>query len=150
MIQRTNPNHGIKGDGKKPPRLMPGVSPIQKIKEVLIMKSHISAILIAFILIIAGCAGITYPEVSRLSEVSHAPLPGNAPILLSTKDIDQKYDEIAIINIRSASWTNIDKLNEALRQRARELGTNAVVRIQYGHEGMWGNPTATGVAVRIK
>lgn len=114
------------------------------------MKSYISVILIAFMLVIAGCAGITYPEVSRLSAVSHAPLQANAPILLSTKDIDRKYDEIAIINIRSASWTNIDKLNETLRQRARKLGANAVVRIQYGHEGMWGNPTATGVAVRIK
>ncbi len=114
------------------------------------MKSHVSLILISFVVFIAGCAGITYPEVSRLSPTSYAPLPGYTSIQLSTRDIDQKYDEIAIINIRSASWTNIDKLNETLRQRARELGANAVVRIQYGHEGMWGNPTATGVAVRIK
>ncbi len=114
------------------------------------MKSYVSMILISFVVLIAGCAGITYPEVSRLSSASYAPLPGDTSILLSTRDIDQKYDEIAMINIRSASWTNIDKLNDTLRQRARELGANAVVRIQYGHEGMWGNPTATGVAVRIK
>ncbi len=114
------------------------------------MKSYVSVILIALLVFIAGCAGITYPEVSRLSSESYAPLSGDTPILLSTRDIDHKYDEIAIINIRSASWTNIDKLNETFRQRARELGANAVVRIQYGHEGMWGNPTATGVAVRIK
>lgn len=114
------------------------------------MKIHVPVILISFIVFIGGCAGITYPEVSRLSSASYAPLPGDTPILLSTRDIDQKYNEIAIINIRSASWTNIDKINDTLRQRARELGANAVVRIQYGHEGMWGNPTATGVAVRTK
>ena len=114
------------------------------------MRTHVSVILIALLVFIAGCAGITYPEVSRLSSASYAPLTGDIPIQLSTRDIDQKYDEIAMINIRSASWTNIDKLNETFRQRARELGANAVVRIQYGHEGIWGNPTATGVAVRIK
>jgi hypothetical protein len=114
------------------------------------MKFRVPVILISFIVFMAGCAGITYPEVSRLSSANYAPLPGDSPIQLSTRDIDQKYDEIAIINIRSASWTNIDKINNTLRQRARELGANAVVRIQYGHEGMWGNPTATGVAVRIK
>lgn len=114
------------------------------------MKSYIAMISIASLITVAGCAGITYPEVSRLSTINYAPLQESAPILLSTKDIDEKYDEIAIINIRSASWTTMDKLNETIKQRARELGANAVVRIQYGHEGMWGNPTATGVAIRIK
>ncbi|MDN3514278.1 MAG: hypothetical protein NG747_07750 [Candidatus Brocadia sp.] len=65
--------------------------------------NHVSLILISFIVLITGCAGITYPEVSRISSASYAPLPADTPILLSTIDIDQKYDEIAIINIRSAS-----------------------------------------------
>jgi hypothetical protein len=111
------------------------------------MKSHVSVILILFIVLITGCAGI---EVFRLSSASYAPLPGDTPILLSTRDIDQKYDEIAIIFIRGASFTKTDKLNKILRQRARELGGNAVIRIQYGQEGMYRNPIATGVAVRIK
>jgi hypothetical protein len=113
-------------------------------------KSCIPVISTAILATLVGCAGITYPEVSRLSTLNYSPLQEGAPIVLSTREIDEKYDEIAIINIRSASWTSLDKMNETMRQRARVLGANAVVRIQYGHEGMWGNPTATGVAVRTK
>lgn len=104
--------------------------------------------LILCFIFISGC--MTFPEVSRISSASYPAKDASASILLRTSDYaDKKYEEIAVINIRSGSMTHVDQLNESLKQKARELGADAIIRIQYGHEGMWGNPTATGTAVKF-
>lgn len=100
------------------------------------MRSHTIVMLISVVLLSAGCAGLISPEVARLSVVSYAPLPEGAPVLLSTKDIDREYEEIAVISIRSSAWTSIEELNEALKKEARDIGAHAAIRIQFGHEGM--------------
>lgn len=98
---------------------------------------------------LSGCSGLTMAGVSPLSTQKYEPKAKDTEIKISTGDLSRKYEEIAVINIRSSAWTQIDRLNWKLKIKARELGADAVIRVSYGHEGMWGNPTATGTAIRF-
>lgn len=107
------------------------------------------AILLLSALVLGGCAGLTMAEVSPLTSQTFQAKSVEADILISTGDIQKKYQELAIINIRSSAWTKIDRLNWKLKIKAREIGADAIIRVSYGHESMWGNPTATGTAVKF-
>ncbi|MBI4688957.1 MAG: hypothetical protein HY754_01590 [Nitrospirae bacterium] len=107
-------------------------------------------LIVEIIFLLSGCDGITYPEFSILSSSRYSPKAPDFNILLTSSDIKRDYEEIAVINVRSSSWTKIDKINETLRKTAGKLGADAVIRINYGHEGMWGSPTAIGIAVHFK
>ncbi len=59
----------------------------------------------------------------------------NAEVVLITNDLDKPYKEIGIISVVGANKnTSYDELNEKMKQKAREVGADAVVKIEYGTE----------------
>jgi hypothetical protein len=91
-------------------------------------------LVIFLVLILTGCASTKVNYGSMVSERLQ-PKDANAEILLMTKDLDKPYKEIGIISVRGASRdTSYDELNDKLRQKAREVGADAVIKIEYGTE----------------
>lgn len=89
---------------------------------------------ISLILLLAGCASTKVNYGSMTSEKLQSK-DINAEILLLTKDIEKPYKEIGIISIVGANKnTSYDELNDKLMQKAREVGADAVIKIEYGTE----------------
>lgn len=102
------------------------------------------------ILFLHGC---TYTEHTKISSNSYSQYDGE--LIISTKDIDQPYEEIAIIH---SSGKDIDYRKNKIVSRARELGANAIIRFNCGEvytvttgaEPIIGTyPKCTALAVRI-
>ncbi len=75
-----------------------------------------------------------------------------SPIVLTTGEVKREYEEIALLRVGSRyhlRMTTYQELNEVLRDEAREMGANAVVRIQY-YLGRFGWGYALGTAVKYK
>jgi len=102
--------------------------------------------IVAVALFIGGC---TSSSVSRLTDKEYPAKPEDAPIQISTGDIDRDYVEIAIISVKGGMGAGADKKNEKLRMRARKLGADAVIRVTYG-ESTPSQTTARGTAVRFE
>lgn len=63
------------------------------------------------------------------------PKSANEEILLLTKDTDRPYKEIGIISVVGAHKnTSYEELNNKIREKAREVGADAVIKIEYGTE----------------
>ncbi len=74
------------------------------------------------------------------------------PIILTTGEVKNSYEEIALVRIQGMPLGGIESINAGLRSEARKLGANAVVRIQYGAYalGYYSYPQAIGTAVKYK
>lgn len=111
-------------------------------------------VLLAFTFI-AGCKSIN-TEVAPLSEQVYDPLSADIPVQLTTGDLSKTYEELAVVTVwanRSLKTRNVlERLNELLREQARSLGADAVVRIDYMMQTGSGDTdlrqSATGTAVR--
>jgi uncharacterized protein YbjQ (UPF0145 family) len=69
---------------------------------------------------------------------------------LTTGEVKREYEEMALINAYQLDrFSTLQDLNEILRDEAREMGANAVVRIQY-YFGRIGWIYALGTAVKYK
>lgn len=89
---------------------------------------------ILLMLLLSGCASTKVNYGSMTSEKLQSK-DANAEILLLTKDIKKPYKEIGIISIVGANKnTSYDELNNKLKQKAREVGADAVIKIEYGTE----------------
>lgn len=87
---------------------------------------------IFLVLILTGCASTKVNYGSMINEKLQ-PKDTNAEILLLTKDLDKSYKEIGIISVVGGSKnTSYDELNNKIRQKAREVGADAVIKIEYG------------------
>jgi hypothetical protein len=76
-----------------------------------------------------------------------------APIVLTTGEVKRDYEEMALISAYRFSFYSpgtTQQVNEILREKAREMGANAVVRIQYYYVGHNGYLHALGTAVKYK
>ena len=89
-------------------------------------------------------------HVSKLSNREYPPLSEDTVVLLATKDIDQEYDEVAMIEVTLEGGGSVNGLNKALRKMARGFGANAVIKIEYDRLESTGLLSAIGVAVRTK
>ena len=106
------------------------------------------------VLISTGCQ--TTAEFAPLSEKVYPPLPVEATIQLTTGDLTETYEELAVITVwADRSWWTpnvLERLNERLREQARALGADAVIRIDYTMQEGSGDTdlkqSATGTAVR--
>lgn len=91
--------------------------------------------IIAFLILsvlISGCAS-TKVNYGSLASTNLSPKDANAEIILTTKDLDRPYKEIGIISVVGGSKnTTYDELNDKMRQKAREVGGDAVIKIEYG------------------
>lgn len=87
------------------------------------------------LLLIGGCA--SSGDVARLSESAYPALPDDAPVEVTTGDLDGPYEELDVVVVRPTPWKiqteagTIADTNERLRSEARRLGAQAVVRVNY-------------------
>jgi hypothetical protein len=120
------------------------------------------------VLLLAGCGTRTSSSVSPT--IGATPLPAGAAkpaatssgqILLTEGDItDRPYQSLGDIEVTVKKWTIFDadptreKVAEALKARAAELGADAVVLARYGTVGIgfmsWGQMDGQGRAVVFK
>ncbi len=68
-------------------------------------------------------------------------------IILSTVDIDEDYEILGIVSVRSGD-VNISAINENLKAEARNLGADHVIMVRYFQAS--GYVYAYGTAVKIK
>ena len=103
----------------------------------------------------AGCAA--HGGAAPLSDTSYTALPDDAPVIVTTGELDGSYEELAILVVKpgglllGASYaTLIERMNANLRDEARAIGAHAVVRVEYDIADLEGETTrATGTAVRM-
>lgn len=73
---------------------------------------------------------------------------------MTTGDLDRPYDEIAILSVGPREDDEVDKIFADLRQAARNVNADAVVRVDvevYGSgEDGYARLRATGTAVRFR
>ena len=105
------------------------------------------AILVSVLVLLVSSA-CSQTAVFRLTTTEYVPTPPTANILLITGDVDREYEEIAILKIfQSTAYSDtLQRFPDALREEARKLGADAVIRIQLDDLGA----LATGTAVRFK
>jgi hypothetical protein len=90
------------------------------------------------ILVLLLCLGLTGCAITRVNYGSlvnkYFPSKNNnAEIILSTQDLDRPYEEIGVISVVGANKnTSYDELNKNMIQKAREVGADAVIKIEYG------------------
>ena len=119
-----------------------------------------AALIVAVALALAGCATWTQSTVEGGSEVAAAhktPIDKIAVIEGSFKD--RKYQTLGEIQVTVNKTTifNADPtpaaVNQALREKASEMGADAVVHVRYGTVGMslfsWGSLRGEGEAIKF-
>ena len=53
-------------------------------------------------------------------------------ILLSTGNIDRPHIEIGVIFVKGRCFTSFEKVMEEMKEKAREVGADAVIKIEFG------------------
>ncbi len=98
-----------------------------------------------FLLALPAC--VTSTRVVRLSPTPHEPRPENTAIELYSAHLPRcPFEEIGIVSAHRETWlVPGDAVADALRNRARELGGDAVVRVGFLSAG-----ELTGTVVRFK
>jgi hypothetical protein len=102
-------------------------------------------LLISMLVLLAGCATV---------RTDFAPLQFNATavktsgdILLATGDINRPYKELGVIFVKGRH-TGYQNIMEKLREKAREVGADAVIKIEFGSRFFYYHrPYCRGVAV---
>ncbi|SDK31306.1 Putative heavy-metal-binding [Catalinimonas alkaloidigena] len=112
----------------------------------------ISAVCLLGSALLFGCRT---PQVARLTSDIYRALPADTAIRITTGDLTQAYEEIAIISVSPPAFTAnarvLESLNLRLREEAALLGANAVIRVDYDmQQGDHIVPAATGTAVRVR
>ncbi|TAE24369.1 MAG: hypothetical protein EAZ92_13350 [Candidatus Kapaibacterium sp.] len=102
------------------------------------------------------------PAMNRFSSASVSPIRSEVvpledtlkaqPVVLTTGEVKDVYEELALVKIQGTPFATLDDLNGGLRMEARKLGANAIVRVQYGTYGVgyYSYPQAIGTAVKYK
>lgn len=93
---------------------------------------------IMFCLLIAlglgGCVS-TSPSIDldygTFSSVKYPPKNEQQEIVLLTSASSRTYKEIGIIKVTAKSKTSLEDINQALLSKAREVGADAVINLQY-------------------
>ena len=112
-------------------------------------------------LVMTGCA-VGRSDYSLLNP--SGPVPSKSasdPIFLTMRDLEDPYEEIGFIHVSGTTREGYEALNEKLRGRARKLGADAVIHVNYGLENAFSIIpifasipydviTAEGLAVRKK
>ena len=108
--------------------------------------------LFLLLLFLIGCG--SSENVARLTDATYPALPEGEKVEITTGDIDEPYEEVAVLVVGpKPSWLpqsgaeEVAAMNERLREEARQLGAHAVVRVSY--EVTTEHPRATGTAIRL-
>src|SRR3989338_4435678 len=62
--------------------------------------------------------------------------PENAAVVLTVGDLNQPYQELAVLHVSGVSREGYERLNEKLREEARRIGADAVIYVRYGTENV--------------
>ena len=118
------------------------------------------ATIVSSILVLGGCATWSTGSVER-REAAAAVAPSNpAKITVSEADSNRKYVSLGDITVTVNKTTvfNADPtrelVNEKLKEKAAELGADAVVLVRYGQGGVslmsWGSLEGKGRAIKYQ
>lgn len=107
----------------------------------------------------SGCAAARQDFVSLNAGTTFASRPSDAPVILSVGDFDRSYHELGVIHVSGVTRQGYEGLNAKMRAKAREVGADAVIFVNYGTENVmsivpffvaipYDVLTAQGIAVR--
>jgi len=111
--------------------------------------------------LLGGCA-VGRSDFSLLNPSAHYDAKSaDAPVFLTTRDLEDPYEEIGLIHVSGTTREGYEVLNAKLRAQARIVGADAVIHIGYGLENAFSIVpifisipydviTAEGLAVRTK
>ena len=75
----------------------------------------------------------------------------SSDILLTTGGIDRPYTEIGVIFVKGRYFTSFEKVMEKMKDKAREVGADAVIKIEFGSRyGYHFRHSCRGVAISFK
>ncbi len=83
---------------------------------------------------ISGCAAGRNDFILLNPKTHFSSRPVNTPVLLTVGELPSAYQEIGVIHVSGIGREGYDKLNERLREKAREVGADAVIHVYYGTE----------------
>jgi len=119
-------------------------------------------LVLSLVLIVSGCATWSTSDVVRTPGSAQFTLKETIPenIKITTQDITNRpYTKLGDISVTVNKTTVFhsdpteEKIDEALREEAAELGANAVILVKYGEvkvTGMsWGSRDGSGKAVKF-
>ena len=112
-------------------------------------------------MVLSGCAVGRTDVVLLNPEPHYRAFASDAPVILTTTDLENPYRELGVIHVSGVSREGYQGLNEKLRTEARRIGADAVIFVHYGTENAFSIIplfvaipydvlTAEGVAVRSK
>lgn len=113
------------------------------------------------IFLFSGCA-VGRQDFSLLNpSTRYESKAADAPIFLTTRDLEDPYEEIGLIHVSGNTREGYEVLNAKLRAQARRVGADAVIHVSYGIENAFSIVpifiaipydvvTAEGLAVRTK
>jgi len=105
---------------------------------------------------IVSCLGILFSGCATV-RTDFAPLRCDAAaktmvdILLITGELERPYTEIGVIFVKGRYFTSFEKAMEKMKDKAREVGADAVIKIEFGSRyGYHFRHSCRGVAVSFK
>ena len=88
--------------------------------------------------LVCGCVSNTENVKLDYGSFINQPLPpksNDTEIILISKDLDKSYKEIGIISaVGKSRHISYEELNEKMKKKAREVGADAIIKIEYGTE----------------
>jgi len=100
------------------------------------------------VILFSGCATVrTDFAQMRFDEAAKT----RGDILLTTGEIDRPYTEIGVIFVKGRYFTSFEKVMEKMKDKAREVGADAVIKIEFGSRyGYHFRHSCRGVAISFK
>lgn len=120
-----------------------------------------AAICFAGLLAVTGCA-LARNDFIQLNPGTSLPArDADAPVVLTVGDLDRPYQELGVLHLSGYSREGYDRLNDRLREKARQVGADSVIFVRYETENAmslipffisipYDVLTVDGVAVRSK
>jgi hypothetical protein len=92
------------------------------------MKKHL--LFFCLIMVFAGCSRTMTDFAPFTTEGVSS--PKGEEMLLTTGDIDRPYKELGIIVVRGRRRASGEKMMQLLKAEAKEVGADAVIKIEFG------------------
>lgn len=124
------------------------------------MRTRLGYIVVpAVSLVLTACATWSTSSVDRKDQAASAARPTSpASVTLSEADTNRKYVSLGDISVTVNKTTVFNKdptredVNQKLKEKAAELGADAVILVRYGEGGMsmmsWGSLEGRGRAIK--
>lgn len=106
-------------------------------------------LVICIVILLSGCATVR-TDFAPLQENVVLSKGSSGNILLTTSDLNRSYKEIGVIFVKG-HHVGYKKVMETLKEKAREVGADAVIKIEVGNRfGHFQRTCCRGIAVVFK